>query len=119
MGDGEALSFSDLAREIANDSLVKRRTRPLSTRDQLALIDACLRAFANALDEGRIKCDSPSDLHTLLRLREKLDEDTHRREAEPEITLEQIQARHKALREQLEQLDDQQTGLQPHKRGKP
>ncbi|MCG8420922.1 MAG: hypothetical protein MJE77_23625 [Proteobacteria bacterium] len=113
MSEEEPLTFSDLAKEIANDRVVKRRTRPLSNRDQLAIIDACLRAFANALDEGRIKCDSPSDLHTLLRLREKLDEDTQRAEAEPEITLEQIQARHKALREQLEQLDDRQTGMQP------
>ncbi len=92
-------------------SLVLARTGPkLSTEDNLAIVDTCLREFARALDEGRFRCDSPGDLKLLLQLREKLDEDHTRSTAQPEITLEQIQARHRELMQQMDNFDPWLTG---------
>ncbi len=91
-------------------TILPRKGPRLSIRDNLDIVDTCLREFARALDEGRFRCDSPGDLKLLLQLREKLDEDHVQSTAEPEITLEQIQARHRELMGQMADFDPWLTG---------
>ena len=86
------------------------RGRPISPQDSINIVDACLREFARALEEGRFRCDSPADLKLLLQLREKLDEERTQSSVEPEITLAQIQARHRELREEMPDYDPWKTG---------
>ncbi len=91
-------------------TILPRQGPRLSIQDNLNIVDTCLREFARALDEGRFRCDTPGDLKLLLQLRDKLDEDHTQSTAEPEITLAQIQARHRELMEQMADFDPWLTG---------
>ena len=88
--------------------------RAISTAEAIEIVDAYMRAFREALDEGRVRVDNASDFNTMTRLKQFLEgKADSRQEMQGVITLEQMQARHRALRAQLESLDPAITGEVP------
>lgn len=84
--------------------LVKKRakSRALSTDDELRIIDDYLRGFEQAVKEDRVRYDNPADFNTMVRLKEfKQGRADSRQEVHGLISLEEIQARHKALQARL------------------
>jgi hypothetical protein len=66
------------------------------------------------MEEGRVRTDSATDFNTLARLKAFLEgKADSRQEVQGVITLEDMQARHRALRAQLEALDPAVTGEVP------
>ncbi len=62
----------------------------------MALIDEYVAKFREALAEGRVRTDNPSDVNTMLRLKEfLLGGADSRQEIHQTLTLEAIQARHR------------------------
>jgi hypothetical protein len=92
--------------------------RAMSTAEAIAIVDGYMQSFRNALDEGRVRTDSAGDFNTMMRLKAFLEgKADSRQEVQGVITLEQMQARHRALRAQLESLDPAITGeVQPRDR---
>lgn len=94
--------------------VIERRAeaRALSTEEELQIIDGYLRGFKQALDEGRVRFDTPTDFNTMLRLKEfKMGNADSRQEIQGAVSLEQIQSRHKQLRDQLSSLAPSITGM--------
>jgi hypothetical protein len=88
--------------------------RAISTAEAIEIVDAYMRAFREALEEGRVRVDNASDFNTMTRLKQFLEgKADSRQEVQGVITLEQMQARHRALRAQLESLDPAITGELP------
>jgi hypothetical protein len=88
--------------------------RAISTAEAVAIVDDYIRRFRDALDEGRVRADGASDFNTMMRLKAFLEgKADSRQEVQGVITLEQMQARHRALRAQLEALDPAVTGELP------
>ena len=84
--------------------LVKKRAkaRALSTEDELRIIDDYIRGFEKAVEEGSVRYDNLADFNTMVRLKEfKLGRADSRQEVHGLISLEEIQARHKALQARL------------------
>jgi len=97
--------------------VVKKRAkaRALSTDDAVRIIDDYLQRFEEALEEGRVRFDSPADFNTMLRLKEFVEgRADSRQEIQGMLTLEEIQARHRRLRDQLEGLDPGVSGAVVH-----
>jgi hypothetical protein len=85
--------------------------RAISTAEAIEIVDAYMRAFREALEEGRIRVDNASDFNIMMRLKAFLEgKADSRQEVQGVITLEQMQARHRALRAQLESLTPEITG---------
>jgi hypothetical protein len=60
------------------------------------VIDTYVLAFFQALEENRVRCDNPSDLNTLLRLKQLLIGGADsRQEVSQAISLETLQLRHR------------------------
>jgi uncharacterized protein YoaH (UPF0181 family) len=92
--------------------------RAMSTAEAIAIVDDYMQSFRKALDEGRVRSDNATDFNTMARLKAFLEgKADSRQEVQGVITLEQMQARHRALRAQLESLDPAITGeVQPRDR---
>lgn len=93
--------------------VVKKRAkaRALSTDEEVRIIDDYLRGFDEALAEGRVRYDNPGDFNTMLRLKEfKLGRADSRQEIHGVLTLEEIQARHRRMRDELDGIDSQLSG---------
>jgi len=100
--------------QIRYDRIVSARraeARALATADVVRVVDAYIVGFEKALDEGKVRFDSPADLDRLVRLKELLlGNADSRQELQGGITLEAIQARHQRLRAQVERLTPEVSG---------
>lgn len=88
-------------------------SRALATADVAGIVDSYISGFRQALDEGKVRVDSPADLDRLVRLKELLAGNADSRsELRGQLTLEAIQARHRRLRGQLEGMTPELAGTQ-------
>jgi hypothetical protein len=93
---------------------IGRSPRAISAAEAVAIVDDYIRRFREALDGGRVRADGASDFNTMMRLKAFLEgKADSRQEVHGMITLEDMQARHRALRAQLEALDPAVTGEVP------
>jgi hypothetical protein len=88
-----------------------RDARDHPAAEAIEIIDGYMQSFRQAMEEGRVRTDSATDFNTLARLKAFLEGKADSRHGV--ITLEQMQARHAALRAQLESLDPAITGELP------
>jgi hypothetical protein len=96
--------------------LIEKRAeaRAMSAAEAIEIIDGFMQSFRQAMEEGRVRTDSATDFNTLARLKAFLEgKADSRQEVQGVITLEDMQARHRALRAQLESLDPAVTGEVP------
>jgi hypothetical protein len=96
--------------------LIEKRAevRAMSAAEAIEIIDGYMQSFRQAMEDGRVRTDSAADFNTLARLKAFLEgKADSRQEVQGVITLEQMQARHRALRAQLESLDPAVTGELP------
>jgi hypothetical protein len=85
--------------------------RALGTEDVVKIIDGYIEGFREAIDEKKVRFDSPSDLDRLVRLKElMLGNVDSRHELQGGLTLDAIQERHKRLRAQVDGLTPELTG---------
>jgi len=92
--------------------------RAAATSDVAAIVDTFILGFRKALDEGKIRVDSPADLDRLVRLRELVSGNADSRgELLGQLTLEAIQVRHRRLRGQLEGITPELAGTQGNDAG--
>jgi hypothetical protein len=92
--------------------------RAAATSDVAAIVDTFISGFRKALDEGKIRVDSPADLDRLVRLRELvLGRPDGRSELQGQLSLEAIQLRHRRLRGQVEGLTPEIAGTQAQDAG--
>lgn len=93
---------------------LRAKARALSTQDGLAILDAYLEKFRAAVEDGHVRVDSITDFNTAMRLREFLQGGADSRsEVHGAITLDEMQARHHRLREELATLDPELAGVAP------
>ena len=102
-----------LNRRANNRSRVKARTEQrlvelrsealaVSQEHTLKIIDEFLVAFEEALSDGRIRCDTPSDFNLMVRLKSFLQGGTDsRKEIRGDLSLEALQERHRQMLHQL------------------
>jgi len=99
---------SQAREQIRYDRIVTARraeARALATADVVRVVDAYIVGFEQALEEGKVRFDSPADLDRLVRLKELLlGNADSRQEVQGGITLEAIQARHERVRTQVDGL---------------
>ncbi len=99
---------SEAREQIRYDRIVTARRaeeRALATVDVVRVVDAYITGFEKALDEGKVRFDSPADLDRLVRLKELLlGNADSRQELQGGVSLESIQARHQRLRDQIDGL---------------
>ena len=85
----------------ADEKLIELRAEALAvTRDdQVRTIDRFLVQFERALQEGRVRCDNPSDFNVMVRLREFIlgEADSRTEVVNGMPTLEELQARHREM----------------------
>lgn len=84
----------------AEQKLVEMRAKAIamSKDDALQIIDAYLSGFGEAISEGRVRFDNPTDFNTMLRLKEFiLGGADSRQEIHAALSLEDIQARHERM----------------------
>lgn len=75
---------------------IRADARALPTAEAVQIIDDYVRLFADRVSSGEVRADSPSDVNTLLRLKEfLLGNADSRTEVTGHISLEAIQSRHK------------------------
>lgn len=101
------------ARTKYDQKVTERRAeaRALATADVVRVVDAYIVGFEQALDEGKVRFDSPADLDRLVRLKELLlGNADSRQEVQGGITLESIQARHFHARAQVDGLTPEVSG---------
>ena len=101
--------------QIRYDRIVSARraeARALATSDVVRVVDAYIVGFEQALEEGKVRFDSPGDLDRLVRLKELLlGNADSRQEVQGGITLEAIQARHLRVRAQVDGLTSEVSGV--------
>lgn len=100
--------------QIRYDRIVSARraeARALATADVVRVVDAYIVGFEQALEEGKVRFDSPADLDRMVRLKELLlGNADSRQEVQGGITLEAIQARHQRVRAQVDRLTPEVSG---------
>lgn len=87
--------------------VVERRAeaRALGTEDVVQIIDGYIEGFRKAVDDEKVRFDSPADLDRLVRLKElMLGNADSRQEIQGGLTLDAIQERHRKLRVQEDAL---------------
>jgi len=85
--------------------------RALATADVVQVVDDYIRGFRRAVDDGKVRFDSPADLDRLVRLKELLAGNVDsRQELRGGLTLEAVQARHQRLRTQIDGLTPELEG---------
>jgi hypothetical protein len=100
--------------------VVERRAeaRALGTEDVVRIIDGYIEGFRKAVDDGRVRFDSPADLDRLVRLKElMLGNADSRQEIQGGLTLDAIQERHRRLRGQLDALTPELAGVDAGEEG--
>jgi hypothetical protein len=86
-------------------------SRAAASSDVGEIVNVFVSAFRRALDEGRVRTDSPSDLDRLIRLRALIDGGPDSRsELTGTVTLEALQARHRRLRDQVDGMAPELSG---------
>ncbi len=101
-------------KEMADTKLIELRADSLAlTRDDaVRVIDRYLAQFEGALQEGRVRCDNPSDFNLMVRLKSFVMGDADsRHEMLGGITLEDIQQRHAQLLKTWEEATPEMCGL--------
>jgi len=89
----------------------RAKARALSTDDAVRIIDDYLHRFEEALQEGIVRFDNAGDFNTMLRLKEFVNgRADSRQEIQGLLTLEEIQARHRRLRDNLDGIDAKLAG---------
>ncbi|MFZ5786914.1 MAG: hypothetical protein ACOY3Y_10775 [Acidobacteriota bacterium] len=105
---------SEAREQIRYDRIVSARraeARALATSDVVRVVDAYIVGFEQALEEGKVRFDSPADLDRMVRLKELLlGNADSRQELQGGITLEAIQARHQRVRAQVDRLTPEVSG---------
>ncbi len=94
--------------------VVERRAeaRALGTEDVVRIIDGYIEGFRKAIDEEKVRFDSPADLDRLVRLKElMLGNADSRQEIQGGLTLDAIQQRHQRVRQQLDALTPELAGV--------
>jgi len=92
--------------------------RALATADVVAVVDDYIRGFRRAVDDGKVRFDSPADLDRLVRLKELLAGNVDsRQELRGALTLEAVQQRHQRLRAQIDALTPELSGEVPRAGG--
>lgn len=75
----------------------------LSRDDELRIIDAYLLGFKEAIAEGRVRFDNPTDFNTMARLKEFLQGGADsRQEVHAALSLEDLQSRHRQMMKEVE-----------------
>lgn len=91
----------------------RAEARALGTEDVVQIIDGYIEGFRKAVDEGKVRFDSPADLDRLVRLKElMLGNADSRQEIQGGLTLDAIQQRHHRLRTQLDALTPELAGVE-------
>ncbi len=103
-----AVSDMKLA-EIRADQVV------LTNADVVKIVDGYISKFYEALCEGRVRCDSPSDLNQLARLKALLQggADSRQEQVNGIPTLEELQRRHKEMLERMAGWTPEMLGYTP------
>jgi hypothetical protein len=84
----------------ADEKLIELRSTAvaLGRDDELRIIDSYLAGFEEALAEGKVRFDNPSDFNTMVRLKQFVQGGADsRQEVNGVLSLEAIQARHQAM----------------------
>jgi len=114
-----------LNRRANNRSRVKARTEQrlvelrsealaVSQEHTLKIIDEFLVAFEEALNDGRIRCDNPSDFNLMVRLKSFLQGGADsRKEIRGDLSLESLQERHRQMLNQLTRERHPQAEISP------
>ncbi len=100
----------------AEQKLVEFRSTALalSKEDELRIIDSYLKGFEKALAEERVRFDNPSDFNTMVRLKEFVQGGADsRQEIHAALSLEDIQARHKRMMQEVEATSAKERGELP------
>jgi hypothetical protein len=99
-------------------SMKRAEARALVTEDVVRIIDDYIEGFRKAVEEQRVRFDSPADLDRLVRLKElMLGNADSRQEVQGGLTLDSIQQRHQQLRRQVEALTPEVSGVQEEQEG--
>lgn len=91
-------------RERVGERVVAMRAEQAAVEEAalLRMLDRYFLAFEQALLEGRVRCDSPSDFNLMCRLKAFLQGDADSRsEVVDGISLEELQKRHRAMLDDL------------------
>lgn len=89
----------------------------VSKDDTVHVLDMCIVSFFQALEEGRARCTSVADLNTVVRLKQLLVGDADSRsDVRGTLTLEDPQARYRAMRERMGPMTPALCGMAPRKR---
>jgi hypothetical protein len=100
----QRLRFRDSVRTEIHQSETKARA--ISTEEVVWILDRYIEKFREAVESGHVRVDSISDFNVAARLKQfLLGGADSRQEIQGAITLEEIQARHRRLRDQLADLD--------------
>lgn len=84
----------------------------LAARDPLAILDDVIGRFDQALTKGTLRTDTVADLDRVLRLRSHLVSEGAKSKVERQaMTLEEMQGRHRAIRERVAEFDDAVLGV--------
>lgn len=105
---------SKACQQIKYDRKITERraeARALGTEDVVQIIDGYIEGFRKAVDEEKVRFDSPADLDRLVRLKElMLGNADSRQEIQGGLTLDAIQQRHQKLRAQVDALTPELAG---------
>lgn len=105
---------SEVREKTRYDRIVNARraeARALGTEDVVQIIDGYIQGFRTAVDDGKVRFDSPADLDRLVRLKElMLGNADSRQEIQGGLTLDAIQERHRKLRVQEDALTPELAG---------
>jgi len=96
-----------------DDKLVELRSTALavSKEQTVQVLDRFIIEFEKAMDEGRVRADSPGDLNTVVRLKEfLLGGADSRQEVHAALSLEDLQARHREMLKALEASSEAERG---------
>ena len=98
---------------LSDEKLVQYRADEIALKrdDMIRMLEKFLFQFEEALSEGRVRCDNPTDFNTMVRLREFLlgnaDADTG---TVAGITLEQIEERYKEMQKMWDESTPEMRG---------
>ena len=83
----------------------RAEARAVGSEDVVRIIDGFIEGFRKAVEEQKVRFDSPADLDRLVRLKELvLGQADSRQELQGGLTLDSIQQRHQQLRRQVDVL---------------
>jgi len=103
-----------LREQVRCDRIVTARraeARALSIEDVVQIIDDYISGFREAVNEGKVRFDNPTDLDRLVRLKElMLGNADSRQEIQGGLTLDAIQERHQRVRDQVDSLTPELEG---------